>query len=72
MSLIFFFNGHLKFRIKSNVQIHTYEENDWNIKGKYKTALKDNDKVTWMMINGNYVLPMWLVSDILPYKSDYN
>jgi hypothetical protein len=55
----------LKFRIESNVRIHTYEENDWNIKGKYETALEDDDEVTWMTINRNYVLPMWLVSDKL-------
>ena len=43
--------------------IHTYEENDWNIKGKYGTALEDDDEVTWMKIDRNYVLPIWLVSD---------
>jgi hypothetical protein len=32
--------------IESNMWIHTYEENDWNIKGKYGTALEDDDEVT--------------------------
>jgi hypothetical protein len=63
MLFILFLLDFLKSGIESNMRIHTYEENDWNIKGKYETALEDDEEVTWMKIDRNYVLPIWLVSD---------
>ncbi len=42
--------------------IHTYKQNEWTIKGKYETAVEDDENISWMKINKEYVLPMWLVS----------
>ncbi|KAF8226429.1 hypothetical protein L208DRAFT_1301887, partial [Tricholoma matsutake] len=47
---------------KPNIRIHTYEDSDWTIKGKYDTAVGDDEEIMWMKINNEYVLPMWLVS----------
>ena len=44
------------------MRIHTYEQNEWTIKGKYETAVEDDEDILWMKINKEYVLPMWLVS----------
>ena len=44
------------------MRIHTYEQNEWTIKGKYETAVEDDEDISWMKINKEYVLPMWLVS----------
>ena len=44
------------------MRIHTYEQNEWTIKGKYATAVEDNEEIIWMKINKEHVLPMWLVS----------
>ena len=44
------------------MRIHTYEQNEWTIKGKYDTAVEDDEEILWMKINKDYVLPMWLVS----------
>jgi hypothetical protein len=68
MLFILFLLDFLKSGIESNMRIHIYEENDWNIKGKYETALEDDEEVTWMKIDRNYVLPIWLVSDSLIFS----
>jgi len=39
-----------------------YEENLWNIKGCYSTAIEDEEPVTWDFINGEYILPISVVS----------
>jgi hypothetical protein len=44
------------------MRIHTYEQNEWTIKGKYDAAVDDDDEIMWTKINKEYVLPMWLVS----------
>ena len=44
------------------MRIHTYEQNEWTIKGKYETAIEDDEDILWTKINKEYVLPMWLVS----------
>ena len=55
------------------MQIHTYEDKGWTMKGKYATAVDDDDEISWMKINQDYVLPMWLVSsiDCVPINIDY-
>jgi len=47
------------------MRIHTYEQNEWTIKGKYDTAVEDDDEIFWMKINKDHVLPMWLVSVLI-------
>jgi hypothetical protein len=47
------------------MHIHTYEQIEWTIKGKYDTAVDDDEEIMWMKINKEYVLPMWLVSNRL-------
>jgi hypothetical protein len=44
------------------MRIHTYEQNEWTVKGKYDTAVEDDEEIFWMRINKDHVLPMWLVS----------
>ena len=44
------------------MRIHTYEQNEWMIKGKYDTVVEDDEEIIWMKINKEHVLPMWLVS----------
>ncbi len=44
------------------MRIHTYEQNEWTIKGKYDTAVEDDEEIIWIKINKEHVLPMWLVS----------
>ena len=34
------------------------------MKGKYDAAIEDDDEISWMKINQDHVLPMWLVSSI--------
>ena len=50
-------------QIESNVRIHTYEENEWNIRGRYETALEDDEDISWTIIDRTRVLPLWLVSN---------
>ena len=47
---------------ESNVRIHTYEDDEWTIKGRYAAAIEDDEEICWMKINQGYVLLMWLVS----------
>jgi hypothetical protein len=47
------------------MRIHTYEENEWTLKGKFSTAVEDDEDIQWMKIHQDYVLPMWLVSIII-------
>jgi hypothetical protein len=45
------------------MHIHTYEQNEWTVKGKYDVAVDDDDdEIMWTKINKEYVLLMWLVS----------
>ena len=44
------------------MRIHTYEDDEWTIKGRYAAAIEDDEEICWMKINQGYVLPMWLVS----------
>ena len=44
------------------MRIHTYENNEWTIKGRYAAAIEDDEEICWMKINQGYVLLMWLVS----------
>jgi Txe/YoeB family toxin of Txe-Axe toxin-antitoxin module len=44
------------------MRIHTYEQNEWTIRGKYETVVEDDEDIFWMKINKEHVLPMWLVS----------
>jgi hypothetical protein len=44
-----------------NPRIFVYEEDLWNIKGRYSTAIKDEEPVTWDFINGEYILPISVV-----------
>jgi hypothetical protein len=46
---------------ESNMRIHSYEENEWTLNGKYSTAAEDNNDIFWIKINQDHVLPMWLV-----------
>ena len=48
--------------------IHTYEENEWTLKGKFLTAVEDDDDIQWMKIHQDHVLPMWLVSIIIVFQ----
>lgn len=49
---------------ESNFRIHTYEDHEWIMKGKYDAAIEDDDEISWMKINQDHVLPMWLVGSI--------
>jgi hypothetical protein len=48
-----------------NSRIFVYEDDLWNIKGCYSTAIKDEEPITWDFINGEYVLPISIVSCVL-------
>ena len=61
-SVFLSFANHL---LESSMRIHTYEQNEWTIKGKYDTAVEDDDEIFWMKINKDHVLPMWLVSVLI-------
>lgn len=52
----------LKIWLGLDARIFTYEDNLWNIKGRYSTAINDEDPIAWSLINGDYVLPISIVS----------
>ena len=52
----------LKIWLELNAWIFVYEDGLWNIKGRYSTAIDDEDPVEWSLINGDYVLPISIVS----------
>jgi len=47
------------FLSESNPHISVFEENEWNVKGRYSTAIEFNEDVKWIINRGNeYILPL--------------
>ena len=42
-----------------------HEDELWTMKGRYSTAVKDEDPITWGFINGECILPISIVSYLL-------
>ncbi|KAF9001465.1 hypothetical protein BDQ17DRAFT_1327140 [Cyathus striatus] len=38
--------------------LYVYESKAWNILGNFESAVKDNDEVDWLKINGEFILPI--------------
>jgi hypothetical protein len=38
------------------------EENEWNVKGRYNTAVKYDEDVKWIKEGNDYILPLCHVS----------
>jgi hypothetical protein len=47
--------------IESEYRIHTYEDKEWITKGKYDTAIEDDEYVEWVNTSGEQILPLFLV-----------
>jgi hypothetical protein len=43
------------------MRIFTYEEGEWTVKGRFTTALKENDPISWANENGELNLSVALV-----------
>ncbi|KAG6904291.1 hypothetical protein DXG01_011149, partial [Tephrocybe rancida] len=41
---------------KSNSRIFTWEEDMWNIKGRFEDAIQDDDDVSWVKENNKYII----------------
>jgi hypothetical protein len=44
-----------------NPRIFVYEDHLWNIKGRYSTAINDEEPIAWDFVNGEYILPISVV-----------
>ena len=51
----------MKFILESGFQIHTYEDEGWITKGKFDTAVEDNEYIQWIVADGEHSLPLFLV-----------
>ena len=47
-----------------NRRVFVYEDDMWAIKGRYETALEDNESALWTYSNGQDVLQLLIVSKI--------
>ncbi|KIJ96294.1 hypothetical protein K443DRAFT_10743, partial [Laccaria amethystina LaAM-08-1] len=48
---------------KHNYQIYTFEEpNDWSPRGRYEVALRDEEDLTWLLIENEYILRLLMVT----------
>jgi len=46
------------FLSESNPHISVFEENEWNVKGRYSTAIEFNEDVKWIKQGNEYILPL--------------
>jgi hypothetical protein len=44
-----------------------YDDDAWDIKGKFEVAMEEDEEICWMDIGKDQVLRLWLVS---PYNLD--
>lgn len=45
----------------SNQRIFVYEDDMWAVKGRFETALEDDDDAVWTFANGQDILQVLLV-----------
>ncbi|KAG6912827.1 hypothetical protein DXG01_011734, partial [Tephrocybe rancida] len=48
---------------KSNSRIFTWEEDMWNIKGRFEDAIQDDDDVPWVKENNKYIIRLLAQTD---------
>lgn len=63
---------YFKIFLGLNPRIFVHEEDLWSMKGRYSTAITDEDPVTWQFIDGGYALPISIVSYILSQLKKIN
>jgi hypothetical protein len=47
--------------VEENQRIWVFEDDSWNIKGRFATAVKANEDVTWMIKDRKYIFPLLIV-----------
>jgi hypothetical protein len=57
--------GFLSYYLDENRRIFLYENSVWNIKGRYETAMEDDDEAMWMEHDGDDVMRILVVSLLL-------
>jgi hypothetical protein len=53
------------FFLDENRRVFLYENCAWNIKGRYETAMEDDDYAAWTNEGGEHLLQILFVSIIL-------
>ena len=59
---VFFRISLFNFLIGKNAKVFVYEDKLWNMKGRYSSAVEDEEPITWDFVNGEYILPLSVVS----------
>ena len=49
--------------LEHNQQIFVFEDNLWAVKGRYETAVVDNDDVDWSIVQDQFRLRLLIVCD---------
>ena len=44
-----------------NIRIHAYDDDTWDVKGKFDIAVNHNEEIQWLQVGREQVLPLWLV-----------
>jgi len=51
--------------LDQNQRVFVYEDNEWTVKGRYETALEDDEDAIWTYENGGDLLRFLIVSNLL-------
>jgi|SRR6266850_3865755 len=51
----------VEYFTETNPSISTFEDNEWNVKGCYETALEFDEDVEWIKKSNEYILPICYV-----------
>jgi hypothetical protein len=52
---------HLKIYLEFNACVWVYEDEIWDLKGQYKTAIEEDEEVQWVFKNNVYILMILVV-----------
>lgn len=50
--------------LDNNQRVFVYEDDVWTVKGRYETALEDDDDAVWTYENGQDILRFFIVSNL--------
>src|SRR6266478_3356476 len=42
-----------------NLRIYVHEDGSWNVRGRFKDALEDDEEVSWVTDNSQLTLAVW-------------
>jgi hypothetical protein len=65
-------SGELHYCLEKNQHDYTHEGNMWAVKGRYNTALQDDEDVKWLIKGGQDILKILVVSSSTPISSFYS